>query len=316
MNKGEKMEFKHIPIMLNEVLDGLNIKPDGIYFDGTLGGAGHSSQILKRLTSGLLIGCDKDMDALEVSKKRLSEIRSHFTLVHNDYKNYKQILKDLNIEKVDGILLDLGVSSYQLDNEDRGFSYRFNSPLDMRMDRSKSLTARDIVNTYSQQELTKIFFEYGEDPFSKQIAKNICSQREIKPIETTFELVDVIKKSLPEKVLRSKGHPAKQIFQAIRIEVNGELKDLENTIYDMIDSLSCGGRIAIITFHSLEDRIVKNAFKLCSTDCICSKEIPVCVCHHKASIKLVNKKPLVASQAEQKENTRSECAKLRIAEKL
>lgn len=310
------MEFKHIPIMLSEVLDGLNIKPDGIYFDGTIGGAGHSSQILKRLTNGLLIGCDKDMDALEVSEKRLSDISFHYVLVHDDYKNYKKILMQLKIDKVDGILLDLGVSSYQLDNEERGFSYRFNSPLDMRMDRSKSLTAKDVVNTYSQQELTKIFFEYGEDPFSKQIAKNICLQREIKPIETTFELVEIIKKSLPEKVLRSKGHPAKQIFQAIRIEVNGELKDLENTIYDMIDSLSSGGRIAIITFHSLEDRIVKNAFKLCSTNCICSKEIPVCVCHHKASIKLVNKKPLVASQAEQKENTRSECAKLRIAEKL
>lgn len=310
------MEFKHTPIMLNDVIGGLNIKPTGVYFDGTLGGAGHSKEILKRLDGGLLIGCDKDTEALQVSEKRLNEINSHFKLVHDDYKNFKQILTNLNIEKVDGILLDLGVSSYQLDNEERGFSYRFNSPLDMRMDRSKNLTAKDIINTYSQKELEHIFFSYGEEPFSKQVAKNIVLNRQIKPIETTFELVEIIKKSMPEKVLRSKGHPAKRIFQAIRIEVNGELKDLEQTIYDMIDGLSIGGRIAIITFHSLEDRIVKNAFKFCATDCICSKEIPVCVCNHKASLKLVNKKPIEASKQEQEGNPRSTCAKLRIAEKI
>lgn len=310
------MEFKHTPIMLNDVISGLNIKPTGVYFDGTLGGAGHSKEILKRLDGGLLIGCDKDTEALQVSEKRLNEINSHFKLVHDDYKNFKQILTNLNIEKVDGILLDLGVSSYQLDNEERGFSYRFNSPLDMRMDRSKNLTAKDIINTYSQKQLEHIFFSYGEEPFSKQVAKNIVLNRQIKPIETTFELVEIIKKSMPEKVLRSKGHPAKRIFQAIRIEVNGELKDLEQTIYDMIDGLSIGGRIAIITFHSLEDRIVKNAFKFCATDCICSKEIPVCVCNHKASLKLVNKKPIEASKQEQEDNPRSTCAKLRIAEKI
>lgn len=310
------MEFKHTPIMLNDVISGLNIKPAGVYFDGTLGGAGHSKEILKRLDGGLLIGCDKDTEALQVSKKRLNEINSHFKLVHDDYKNFKQILSNLNIEKVDGILLDLGVSSYQLDNEERGFSYRFNSPLDMRMDRSKSLTAKDIINTYSQKELEHIFFSYGEEPFSKQVAKNIVLARQEKPIETTFELVEIIKKSMPEKVLRSKGHPAKRIFQAIRIEVNGELKDLEQTVFDMIEKLATGGRIAIITFHSLEDRIVKNAFKLCATDCICSKEIPVCVCNHKASIKLVNKKPIEASKQEQEDNPRSTCAKLRIAEKI
>lgn len=311
------MEFKHTPIMLNEVISGLNIKPAGVYFDGTLGGAGHSSEILKRLSKdGLLVGCDKDTDALLVSEKRLNEIGSQFKLVHNDYKNFKQILDSLNIEKVDGILLDLGVSSYQLDNEERGFSYRFNSPLDMRMDRSKSLTAKDVVNTYSQKDLEHIFFSYGEEPFSKQVAKNIVLARQNKPIETTFELVEIIKKSMPDKVLRSKGHPAKRIFQAIRIEVNGELKDLEQTVFDMIEKLNTGGRIAIITFHSLEDRIVKNVFKLCATDCICSKEIPVCVCGHKASVKLVNKKPIEASPQEQLENPRSTCAKLRIAQKI
>lgn len=310
------MEFKHTPIMLNDVISGLNIKPTGVYFDGTLGGAGHSKEILKRLDGGLLIGCDKDTEALQVSEKRLNEINSHFKLVHDDYKNFKQILSNLNIEKVDGILLDLGVSSYQLDSEERGFSYRFNSPLDMRMDRSKSLTAKDIINTYSQKDLEHIFFSYGEEPFSKQVAKNIVLNRQVKPIETTFELVEIIKKSMPEKVLRSKGHPAKRIFQAIRIEVNGELKDLEQTVFDMIEKLTTGGRIAIITFHSLEDRIVKNAFKLCATDCICSKEIPVCVCNHKASLKLVNKKPIEASKQEQEDNPRSTCAKLRIAEKI
>ena len=310
------MEFKHTPIMLKEVIENLCIKPNGIYFDGTLGGAGHSSEILRQIDSGLLIGCDKDQEALDVSKIRLNEINSHFVLVHDDYKNYKQILSSLNIEKVDGILLDLGVSSYQLDNEERGFSYRFDAPLDMRMDRSKNFSAKDVVNTYSQKELERIFFLYGEEPFSKQIAKNIVLEREQKPIETTFELVEIVKKSLPEKVLRSKGHPARRIFQAIRIEVNGELKDLEQSVCDMIESLSSGGRIAIITFHSLEDRIVKNVFKLYSTDCICPKQIPVCICGHKASIKLVNKKPLEASKQEQQQNPRSECAKLRIAEKL
>lgn len=310
------MEFKHIPIMLNEVLDGLNIKKDGIYFDGTVGGAGHSKEILKQISSGLLIACDKDIEALNVSKQRLSEIHSQFVMVHNDFKNYNQILKQLNIEKVDGILLDLGVSSYQLDNEERGFSYRFDAPLDMRMDRDKTLTARTIVNEYSQKELERVLFEYGEEKFTKQIVRNIIKQREIKPIETTFELVDIIKSSLPNKVLRVKGHPAKQTFQALRIEVNGELEKLENVILDMIESLKIGGRLAIITFHSLEDRIVKNAFKQCMVGCICPKELPYCICNHKPSIKLINKKPLVASNIEQQQNTRSQCAKLRICEKI
>ena len=309
------MEFHHVPIMLDQVLDGLNIKPDGIYFDGTLGGAGHSKEILKRLKSGLLIGCDKDTEALSVSEKRLNEISSQFILVHDDYKNYKQILQKLNIQKVDGILLDLGVSSYQLDNASRGFSYRFDAPLDMRMDTTSILTAEQVINTYSQQELEKVLFEYGEEPFTKSIVKNIIKAREQKPIKTTLELVEIIKNSVPCKVLK-KGHPAKRVFQAIRIEVNGELVTLTNTIKDMIESLNSGGRIAIITFHSLEDRIVKNVFKECATDCICPPSFPVCVCLHKASVKLVTRKPIEPSSLEQEQNPRSQSAKLRIAEKL
>ena len=311
------MDFHHISVLLNECIEGLNIKPDGIYVDGTLGGAGHGSQVCARLNeNGTFIGIDQDINAINAASKVLENCKNKVILQHRNFSSIKEILQDLNIEGVNGILLDLGVSSYQLDNEERGFSYRFDAPLDMRMDRTKNLTARDIINTYSQKELEQIFFSYGEEPFSKQVAKNIVLAREEKPIETTFELVDIIKKSMPEKVLRSKGHPAKRIFQAIRIEVNGELKDLEQTIFDMIEKLNSGGRIAIITFHSLEDRIVKNAFKLCATDCICSKEIPVCVCGHKATIKLVNKKPIEASQEEQILNPRSSCAKLRIAEKI
>ena len=310
------MEFKHTPIMLKECIDGLNIKSDGIYFDGTLGGAGHSCEILKLLDKGLLVATDKDQDAIEIATERLSKVGKNFKVVKSDFKQFNNVLKNLGIEKVDGVLLDLGVSSYQLDNEERGFSYRFDSSLDMRMDASSEFSARDVVNNYSEQELARIFFEYGEDPFSRQIARNIVKFREEKPIETTGQLVEIIKESLPKKVLMSKGHPAKRIFQAIRIEVNGELSGLEQVIKDMINRLKLGGRIAIITFHSLEDRIVKNVFKEFSTNCICSKEIPVCVCNHKASIKLVNKKPLVASENEQEENTRSTCAKLRIAEKI
>ena len=310
------MEFKHTPIMLKEVISGLNIKSDGNYFDGTLGGAGHSSEILKCLEKGLLIGCDKDKEALNVSKERLNKISSHFVLVHNDYKNYEQILKQLNIEKVDGILLDLGVSSYQLDNKDRGFSYRFDAPLDMRMNQDDLLTAKDVINTYSQKDLERVLFEYGEESFAKQIVKNIVKQRELKPIETTFELVEIIKQSLPNKVLNKKGHPAKKTFQAIRIEVNGELKNLENAVLSMIESLNSGGRIAIITFHSLEDRIIKNAFKKCTEGCICPKSFPVCVCNHKQTLKLITKKPIEPSKEELEDNPRSQSAKLRIAEKL
>lgn len=310
------MEFKHKPVMLEECISGLNIKPNGIYFDGTLGGAGHSSEILKKLTNGLLIATDKDDDALKVSNERLAKISNNFKTIKSDFKQFFNILDNLKIEKVDGVLLDLGVSSYQLDNGERGFSYRFNAPLDMRMDKNSTLTAFDVVNNYSLEELTAVFFNYGEEPFSKQIAKNIVLARENKKIDTTFELVDIIKKSVPAKILATKGHPAKRIFQAIRIEVNQELEGLKNVLFKMIERLNSGGRIVILTFHSLEDRIVKDVFKECSTNCICPKEIPVCICGHKASIKLVNKKPIVASTLELEENSRSSCAKLRIAEKL
>ena len=310
------MEFVHKPIMLKECLDGLNIKEDGIYFDGTLGGAGHSKEILKRIPKGLLIAVDKDDDALKVATKRLSEISNNFKTVKSDFKQFNKVLDDLGVDKVDGVLLDLGVSSYQLDNEERGFSYRFDAKLDMRMDRTQDFSAYEVVNEYTEEQLSKIFFEYGEEPFSKKIAKNIVIARQNKKIETTFELVDIIKQSMPKKVLMTKGHPAKRIFQAIRIEVNHELDSLDKVIKDMINRLNKYGRIAIITFHSLEDRIVKNIFKEYSTDCICPKELPVCVCNHKASIKLITRKPIIAGDEEQKENTRSTCAKLRIAEKL
>lgn len=310
------MEFVHKPIMLKECLDGLNIKEDGIYFDGTLGGAGHSKEILKRIPKGLLIAVDKDDDALKVATKRLSEISNNFKTVKSDFKQFNKVLDDLGVDKVDGVLLDLGVSSYQLDNEERGFSYRFDAKLDMRMDRTQDFSAYEVVNEYTEEQLSKIFFEYGEEPFSKKIAKNIVIARQNKKIETTFELVDIIKQSMPKKVLMTKGHPAKRIFQAIRIEVNHELDSLDKVIKDMINRLNKHGRIAIITFHSLEDRIVKNIFKEYSTDCICPKELPVCVCNHKASIKLITRKPIIAGDEEQKENTRSTCAKLRIAEKL
>ncbi|MGN1212983.1 MAG: 16S rRNA (cytosine(1402)-N(4))-methyltransferase RsmH [Christensenellales bacterium] len=310
------MEFKHIPIMLDECLQGLNIKSNGIYFDGTLGGAGHSSEILKRLNGGLLIATDKDDDALNVSTKRLSAIGNNFVTVKADFKDFNRVLDDLKIDKIDGVLLDLGVSSYQLDNAERGFSYTKDAPLDMRMDQTNTLTAFDVVNTYTESQLAKIFYEYGEEPFTKNIVKNIAEARKSKPIKTTLELAEIIKNSVPKKVQIAKGNPCKRVFQAIRIEVNRELTGLQQAIYEMIARLKKGGRIAIITFHSLEDRIVKDAFKLCATDCICPKNIPICVCGHKASIKLVNKKPLVANDKEQKENSRSLSAKLRIAEKI
>lgn len=310
------MEFKHTPIMLFECLDGLDIKPDGIYFDGTLGGAGHSSEILKRLKTGKLIATDKDDEALAVATERLSKISKNFVAVKSDFKQFDKVLDDLGVEKIDGVLLDLGVSSYQLDNAQRGFSYIADAKLDMRMDKSSALTAEDVVNNYSAEALTKIFYEYGEETFTKEIVKNIVKFRETERITTTKQLADIIKMSVPKKVQIAKGNPCKKVFQAIRIEVNGELANLYDTICKMIDRLKVGGRIAIITFHSLEDRIVKDAFKFCATDCICPKNIPVCVCHHKAKVKLITKKPILPSEKEQKENSRSTSAKLRIAEKI
>ena len=310
------MEFKHTPIMLFECLDGLDIKPNGIYFDGTLGGAGHSSEILKRLETGRLIATDKDDEALAVATERLSKISKNFVAVKSDFKQFDKVLDDLGVEKIDGVLLDLGVSSYQLDNAQRGFSYIADAKLDMRMDKSSALTAEDVVNNYSAEALTKIFYEYGEETFTKEIVKNIVKFRETERITTTKQLADIIKMSVPKKVQIAKGNPCKKVFQAIRIEVNGELANLYDTICKMIDRLKVGGRIAIITFHSLEDRIVKDAFKFCATDCICPKNIPVCVCHHKAKVKLITKKPILPSEKEQKENSRSTSAKLRIAEKI
>ena len=310
------MEFRHTPIMLFECIDGLNIKSDGTYFDGTLGGAGHSSEILKRLKTGRLIATDKDQEALDVATERLSKISKNFVAVKSDFKQFDKVLDELNVQKIDGVLLDLGVSSYQLDNAQRGFSYIADAKLDMRMDKSSALTAEDVVNNYSAEELTKIFYEYGEETFTKEIVKNIVKFRETERIATTKQLADIIKMSVPKKVQIAKGNPCKKVFQAIRIEVNGELSGLYDTICEMIDRLKVGGRIAIITFHSLEDRIVKDAFKFCATDCICPKNIPVCVCHHKAKVKLLTKKPILPSEQEQKENTRSTSAKLRIAEKI
>ena len=311
------MEFKHVPIMLAECIEGLNIKPDGIYVDATIGGGGHSSEIAKRLSSkGTLIGIDKDIEALNASRSRLKDVKCKTIFIHDDYKNIAKILSDLNINKVDGILADLGVSSYQIDNAERGFSYIKDAPLDMRMDRSQSLSAYKIVNTYSEKDLLKILYEYGEENFAKSIVKNILASRKVKPIETTLELAGIIEKSYPAKVLHKGGSVAKKTFQALRIETNGELDGLKTSVEDMIDVLSNGGRLCIITFHSLEDRIVKNSFNLHATDCICDKSLPICVCSHKADVRLIAKKPIVPSAEEQKENTRSQSSKLRIIEKL
>ncbi len=311
------MEFKHVPIMLEECLEGLNIRMDGIYVDGTLGGAGHSSEIAKRLgVEGLLIGIDKDLEAIEASKKRLAKNKNRLELVNDDFKNYKNIIESLNIEKVDGILLDLGISSYQIDNAERGFSYMKEAKLDMRMNKQQSLSAYEVVNEYKPGDLVRILFTYGEEKFSRQIVKNIIKAREIKPIETTLELSEIIRNSLPAKVKFKGGHPAKKTFQAIRIEVNSELSKLGEVLRQMVNSLRKDGRIAVITFHSLEDRIVKNVFKEFTVDCICPVDFPICICDNRASLKLINRKPIIASEEEKLKNTRSKSAKLRVAKKL
>ena len=306
--------FKHTPVMLNECLDGLAIREDGIYVDGTFGGGGHSGEILKCLTTGKLIAIDKDDDALENGKKKF-ENDSRIVFVKSDFKNLREVLAGLGISGVDGILLDLGVSSYQLDTAERGFSYRFDAPLDMRMDQTKDLTARKVVNSYSEKELLKILYEYGEEQNAKRIVGEIIKQRAISPIETTGELSSLIEKVYPKK-FSSGRNVATKTFQAIRIEVNHELEDLEEALTDMAGLLNKNGRFAIITFHSLEDRAVKNVFKLMSTDCICDKRSPICVCGHKAELKLVNKKPIIPTHKEQTENKRSTSAKLRVAEKI
>lgn len=322
-----KEEFSHIPVLLNEVIDNLNIKPNGIYVDCTLGGAGHSSEIVKKLKKGILIGFDKDINAILASKEKLSKIsyvtinseeniKNGCLLINEDFKNAPKILKEIGIEKIDGVLMDLGVSSYQIDTAERGFSYRLDGILDMRMNTSQSLTAKDIVNTYSEEELVDIFKTYGEEEFSHSIAKNIVKQRQIAPIETTLQLNEIVENSMPKKVVFSRGGASKKVFQALRIVVNSELEDLSKTIESFVDMLNENGRICIISFHSLEDRIVKSTFKDLSLNCICPPNFPKCVCNHKAKIKLITKKPIIASSEELKNNSRSSCAKLRIAEKI
>lgn len=305
--------FNHTPVLLNECLEGLNIKPNGTYVDGTFGGGGHSSKILEKLEDGKLIGIDKDDFAIQNAKAKYSE-HQNLIIVHDDFKNFKNIMNNLNISKVDGILLDLGVSSYQLDTADRGFSYRFDADLDMRMDQSQPLTAKVVVNTYSKEALEKILFNYGEEPFAKKIVAEILKARQIKPIETTKQLVEIIEKAVPKKF--GNRSVSTKTFQAIRIEVNKELEGLFEVLEDMIEKLNVGGRLAVITFHSLEDRIVKSVFKKHSMDCICDKSSPVCVCNHRAEVELVNKKPIIANSEELNNNKRSSSAKLRVVEKI
>ena len=299
--------------MLKEILSGLNIRPDGIYIDCTIGGAGHSKEILKKLSpNGRLIGIDKDQEALDVCKQRLSEYQN-VTLVKSDFKDIKNVLENLGIVGVDGVLIDLGVSSYQIDNPDRGFSFRFDSPLDMRMDKSQTLSAYNVVNEYSLSHLVRIIKEYGEEEYATSIAKNIVNNR---PIKTTKQLAEIIEKSMPTKVVYKRNGAHKKTFQAIRIEVNKELDGLFETINFLIEKLNPNGRMAVLSFHSLEDRIVKNSFKIASTGCLCPPKTPICICGHKQIAELVNKKPIIASQNEQNENPRSTSAKLRIIQKI
>jgi len=310
------MEFKHVPIMLNECIEGLAIKGDGVYFDGTLGGGGHSKEIARRLTSGRLIATDLDEEAIAAASKNIAEFSDRFTAVNDNFKNFDKVIADLGIVQLDGILLDLGVSSYQLDNRDRGFSYMASeTELDMRMNPNQELSAKTVVNEYSREKLQYILSTYGEERFSFKIAQAIENRRAEKEITTTGELVQIISDSIPKK-FQQDGHPAKRTFQAIRIEVNGELDGLKECIYKMVRSLKVGGRIAIITFHSLEDRIVKQCFKDLETDCICDKRLPVCVCGKRKEINLITKKPLIADKQEMLFNTRAKSAKLRIAEKI
>ncbi len=308
------MKFEHKPVMLKQCIEGLNIKENGIYVDGTLGGAGHSIEIVKKLSeNGLLIGIDRDTEALQSAKEKLKQF-SNVKYIHDNHDNIDKILEELEIEKVDGILLDLGVSSYQLDERNRGFSYLGENELDMRMDKSQELTAKTVVNTYQEKELANLIYEYGEERFSRQIAKNICKYRNEKTIETTKQLVEIIENSIP-KSKQKDGHPAKRTFQAIRIEVNNEIKPLYDTVQKCIKCLKSKGRLCIITFHSLEDRAVKNAYINAQGKCICPSDLPYCVCGAKSEGKIINKKPIIANDEEQKQNSRSKSAKLRIFEK-
>lgn len=309
-------DFYHISVLLQECIDGLNIKPDGIYVDGTLGGAGHSGQIVRRLDTGLLIGIDRDPVALKAAGERLAPYSNNVKLVHSNFCEMADVLEKLEITGVDGILMDLGVSSPQLDDSSRGFSYMADAPLDMRMNGEDSLSAYEVVNTWSQEELKRILYDYGEERYAPQIASAICRRRENAPIQTTLELVDVIRGAMPPAALREKQHPAKRSFQAIRIAVNDELGSVERAMQAAIPLLKPGGRLAVITFHSLEDRIVKNAMVEASKGCTCPPNFPVCVCGNKPKVKLITKKPIIASAEELDVNPRSRSAKLRICEKL
>lgn len=310
------MEFSHKSIMLEETIESLHIRPDGIYVDGTLGGAGHSFEIARRLDGGgRLIGIDQDGDAIEAARKRLEPFSDRTTVVRSNYADMKHILEELSIGRVDGILLDLGVSSYQLDNSERGFTYREDVPLDMRMDLRQEKTARDIVNTYSETELFHIIRDYGEDKFAKNIAKHIVQARQTAPVETTGQLSEIIKGAIPMKVRATGGHPAKRTFQAIRIELNRELDVLRNHLEEMIDLLDDGGRLCVITFHSLEDRIVKNIFRTCENPCICPPGFPVCTCGRVSKGRVITRKPVTPGEEELTENSRAKSAKLRVFER-
>jgi len=312
----EDQRYGHRPVLLDECLEALNIRPDGIYIDGTLGRAGHSLEIARRLTTGRLISIDRDETAIEAAKERLKDYMDHVTLVHSNFDRVGEILEEFNISGVDGMLFDLGVSSPQLDEAQRGFSYMNDAPLDMRMDRTAYLTARHVVNEWSYEELRRILFDFGEERYAPAIAKGICRARESAPIETTAQLVDIIKSSMPPAALREKQHPAKRSFQAIRIAVNGELDALPPMLEAAAEVLNVGGRLAIISFHSLEDRIIKKTMQELATGCTCPPNFPVCVCGKKPKMKLVSRKPIVSGAAELEYNPRARSAKLRVAEKL
>lgn len=310
------MEFVHKSVLLNETIDGLNIQPDGIYVDGTLGGGGHAYEVCRRLgDKGSIVGIDQDAAAIEAAGKRLKDFGEKVTIVRSNYCDMKSKLHELGIDKVDGIVLDLGVSSYQLDTAERGFSYREDAPLDMRMDTRQKMTARDIVNDYEEMELYRVIRDYGEDKFAKNIAKHIVAARKVKPIETTGELTEIIRASIPMKYQKKSGHPAKRTFQAIRIELNRELEVLKDSLDDMIDLLNPGGRLCIITFHSLEDRIVKSAFRKNENPCTCPSDFPVCVCGKVSKGSILTRKPILPSEEEMEENSRTKSAKLRIFER-
>ena len=310
------MEFKHVSVLLQETVDGLNVKPDGIYVDGTLGGGGHSYEVCTRLgAKGSIIGIDQDEAAIEAASIRLKDFGEKVTIVRSNYCDMKSRLHELGIDKVDGLMLDLGVSSYQLDTADRGFSYREDAPLDMRMDQRSEMTARDIVNDYSEMDLYRVIRDYGEDKFAKNIARHIVRERAKRPIETTGELTEVIRHAIPMKFQKKTGHPAKRTCQAIRIELNRELDVLRDSLDDMIDMLNPGGRLCIITFHSLEDRIVKSAFKKNENPCTCPSDFPVCVCGKVSKGRVITRKPILPSEEEMEVNSRSKSAKLRIFER-